>query len=142
MSERVEKSEQEWRDELSSEEYRVLRKKGTERAFTGEYWDTKSAGTYCCAGCGQPLFSSATKFDSGSGWPSFWQPLAPGAVDEKSDRSLLMRRTEVLCSGCGGHLGHLFDDGPRPTGQRYCINSVSLALKTGPETEGDAGPDA
>jgi peptide-methionine (R)-S-oxide reductase len=126
--EKVEKSNDEWQAELTSEQYDVLRRKGTEPAFTGEYWDTKEKGVYRCAGCGQELFSSDTKFDSGTGWPSFYQPMGDEAVEMEDDRSLFMRRTEVLCSSCGGHLGHVFDDGPNPTGKRYCINSCSLDL--------------
>ena len=126
MSEKTRKSEEEWRRELSPEQYRILRQKGTERAFTGRFWDHKEAGTYRCAGCGEPLFSSDTKFESGSGWPSFYRPLEDEHVETEDDRSLGMQRTEVLCSSCGGHLGHVFEDGPRPTGLRYCINSASL----------------
>jgi peptide-methionine (R)-S-oxide reductase len=126
--EKVEKSNAEWQAELTSEQYDVLRRKGTEPAFTGEYWDTKETGVYRCAGCGQELFSSDTKFDSGTGWPSFYQPMGDEAVEMEDDRSLFMSRTEVLCSSCGGHLGHVFDDGPNPTGKRYCINSCSLDL--------------
>jgi peptide-methionine (R)-S-oxide reductase len=126
--EKVEKSNAEWQAELTSEQYDVLRRKGTEPAFTGEYWDTKEKGVYRCAGCGQELFSSDTKFDSGTGWPSFYQPMGDEAVEMEDDRSLFMSRTEVLCSSCGGHLGHVFDDGPNPTGKRYCINSCSLDL--------------
>ncbi len=123
---KVEKTDAEWRQELTPEEYRVLRQKGTERAFTGKYHDHHAKGVYVCAACGLPLFSSETKFESGTGWPSFYQPLAVENVETESDWSFGMRRTEVLCARCGGHLGHVFDDGPRPTGLRYCINSVSL----------------
>lgn len=129
MSEKVRKSEQEWRAELTPEQYRIMREKGTERAFTGEYWNTKDAGTYACAACGQPLFRSDTKYDSGSGWPSFYQPIEPDAVRTEADNSLFMRRTEVLCAKCDAHLGHVFEDGPRPTGLRYCMNSASLHLE-------------
>jgi peptide-methionine (R)-S-oxide reductase len=125
-TERVEKSEQEWREQLTPEEYEVLRNQGTERAFTGAYWDNKDDGMYRCKGCGQVLFRSDTKFDSGTGWPSFFEPADSDAVETRPDNSLFMRRTEVVCSRCGGHLGHLFDDGPGPTGLRYCLNSCSL----------------
>jgi peptide-methionine (R)-S-oxide reductase len=121
-------SEAEWRERLSDEEYRVLRQKGTERAFTGDYVDTKTEGVYRCAGCGEPLFSSSTKYDSGSGWPSFYQPVDRDSVAMKMDLSHGMRRTEAECARCGGHLGHVFPDGPQPTGERYCLNSVSLRL--------------
>jgi peptide-methionine (R)-S-oxide reductase len=126
--EKLEKSEQEWRSELSHEEYRVLREQGTERAFTGAYWDEKTPGIYRCRGCGQELFHSDTKFDSGTGWPSFFDPMDSGAVETRPDNSHFMRRTEVVCARCGGHLGHVFEDGPNPTGLRYCINSCSLDL--------------
>jgi peptide-methionine (R)-S-oxide reductase len=123
---KVVKSEQEWRKELNDEEFHVLREKGTERAFTGKYWDNHRKGVYKCAGCGLELFSSDTKFDSGTGWPSFWQPITPENVATETDRSYGMVRTEAKCARCGGHLGHVFDDGPKPTGLRYCMNSVSL----------------
>ena len=123
------KTKAEWRDKLTPEQYQVLRKSGTERAFTGEYWDSKTAGTYRCAGCGEELFSSDTKYESRSGWPSFYAPLNPEIIDEESDRAFGMVRTEVKCANCGGHLGHLFDDGPNPTGLRYCINSAALDLE-------------
>ena len=126
--ERLEKTDAEWRATLSPEQYRILRQKGTERAFTGAYWDQHEPGRYLCAGCGWELFEAGTKFDSGSGWPSFTQPVSPDAVEENRDDSHGMRRIEVVCSRCGGHLGHVFPDGPRPTGLRYCINSASLCF--------------
>lgn len=126
MTDRIDKTDAEWRELLSEEEYEVLRKKGTERAFTGKLLDEKTAGTYRCKGCGEPVFSSHTKYDSGSGWPSFYEPMEGGSVETEVDRSLFVTRTEVHCSKCGGHLGHVFPDGPQPTGQRYCINSCSL----------------
>jgi peptide-methionine (R)-S-oxide reductase len=128
MTKRVEKSETEWKAELSPEEYKVIRQKGTEAPFTGEYVNTKDRGVYRCRACGMPLFASDTKYDSGSGWPSFYQPVNGENVAEKDDRSHFMRRTEVLCSACDAHLGHVFPDGPNPTGLRYCINSCSLEL--------------
>ena len=123
---KTKKTESEWKSELTPEEYRVLREKGTERAFTGEFYEHKERGMYVCAACGQELFSSEAKYESGSGWPSFYQPVDKEKVGEETDRSFGMVRTEVHCSNCGGHLGHVFPDGPRPTGLRYCINSVSL----------------
>ena len=120
-----------WRDKLSAEEYQVCREKGTERAFTGEYCDTKDEGTYNCRCCGEQLFASDTKYDSGSGWPSFYQPANADVVEEDRDISHGMTRTEVMCKSCGSHLGHVFEDGPQPTGLRYCINSLSLKLEKG-----------
>ncbi len=128
MTERVEKADQEWREQLTPEQFQVTRRKGTERAFTGAYWNMKEDGMYQCVCCGQPLFDAKTKFDSGTGWPSFWEPAAENNVSLHADNSWLMRRTEVTCSGCDAHLGHVFKDGPQPTGLRYCINSASLKL--------------
>jgi peptide-methionine (R)-S-oxide reductase len=129
MTTKISKTDIDWRNELTAEQYHVLREKGTERAFTGEYWNDHRSGVYRCAACGNELFDSDTKFESGTGWPSFYQPVAAGAVDEEQDRSFFMTRTEVECADCGGHLGHVFPDGPRPTGLRYCINSAALRLE-------------
>lgn len=125
----VNKSEEQWKKDLTPEQYHILREKGTEAPFTGEYAENKDKGMYRCAACGNPLFSSDTKFESGTGWPSFYQPMSKDSLEEETDSTLGMRRTEVLCAKCGGHLGHVFDDGPKPTGLRYCMNSASLKLE-------------
>ncbi len=135
MTENESKIEEEWKVKLTEEQYRVLRLKGTERPFTGKYWNNKEKGIYYCAGCGTPLFDSKSKFKSGSGWPSFSAPITNSDINEAQDNSFSMRRTEVLCSKCGGHLGHVFDGGPKPSGLRYCMNSISLDFK--PENKED-----
>ena len=129
MTTKVVKTDEEWKKQLTPEQYKVLRKKGTERAFTGPNWNNKEKGTYKCAACGQELFSSDHKFDSGTGWPSYWQPIESKAVATEEDNTLFTKRTEVLCSRCNGHLGHVFDDGPKPTGLRYCINGYAMTFE-------------
>ena len=133
MSNKIVKSNEEWKTQLTSTQFAVCRQKGTERAFTGEYHDCKEEGIYQCICCGADLFTSATKYNSGTGWPSFWEPLTPDSVNTEIDESYGMRRVEALCSKCDAHLGHVFDDGPAPTGQRYCMNSVALKLVKKPE---------
>ena len=128
MNRKIQKTDEEWRKELTPEQYQVCRMKGTERPFTGKYYNSKDPGTYKCAACGNELFESTTKFDSGTGWPSFYQPISEENVATEEDRTLGMRRTEVTCNSCGAHLGHVFEDGPKPTGLRYCINSVAIKM--------------
>jgi len=133
MSNKITKSDEEWKTQLTPTQFAVCRQKGTERAFTGEYYDCKEAGIYQCVCCGADLFTSATKYNSSTGWPSFWEPITPDSVNTEVDQSYGMRRVEALCSKCDAHLGHVFDDGPAPTGQRYCLNSVALKLVKKPE---------
>ena len=139
MADKIEKSDAQWREQLDEEQYQVARQAGTERAFTGKYWDCKDDGTYHCVCCDAPLFKSDTKFDSGTGWPSFFEPLTSDAVTTKSDRSMGVERIEVSCARCDAHLGHVFPDGPAPTGQRFCMNSASLNLTNDEPSKGGGG---
>jgi peptide-methionine (R)-S-oxide reductase len=141
MATEISKTDAQWREELTPEQYAVLRKAGTERAFTGEYWDCHDDGTYHCVVCDEPLFSSDTKYESGSGWPSFFQPIREGAIETRRDASLGMVRDEIVCATCGAHVGHVFPDGPKPTGERYCTNSASLRLTSGGDADADSDTD-